>query len=83
MTDHTPTVRIGPLKGHLLFIYLAVTGARVELPAAISVRSEGEETHFVDSRGVVVAVFRSADVLMYSMTPIEAEPPPESSFSGK
>jgi hypothetical protein len=39
------------------------------------------ETRFLDNRGVVVAVFQSADVLLYSMTPIEQEPPPP--FSAK
>ncbi len=63
-------------------MYLAVTGARVELPAAVSLQSVGEETQFLDSRGVVVASFRTIDVLIYSMVPIDTEPPREG-FSGK
>jgi hypothetical protein len=66
-----------------LFVYLAVTGARVEIPAAITVQTEGSETHFLDSRGVVVAAFKSVDVLIYSMEPIPAEPPSPEEFSGK
>ena len=64
-----------------MFIYLAVTGARIEIPAAITVITEGEETQFIDSRGVVVAIFRSTDLLMYSMKPIEPEPLPPTEFS--
>ncbi len=70
-------------RAYSLYVYLAVTGARVEIPAAVSVRTEGEETHFVDGRGVVVAAFRSTDVLIYAMEPIEAEPPHPGGFSGK
>ncbi len=66
-----------------MFVYLAFTGARIKLPGAISVKSEGEETDFLDSRGVVIATFRSADVLLYSMQPIDTEPPSSSEFSGK
>ena len=40
-----------------MFVYLAITGARVEVPSAITVVSEGEETRLLDSRGVIVAVF--------------------------
>lgn len=66
-----------------MFVYLATTGARVEIPAAVSVQTEGGETHFLDSRGVVIAIFRSTDVLMYSMKPIEPDPPPGLEFSAK
>jgi hypothetical protein len=66
-----------------LFIYLAITGARVEVPSAITVVSAGEETRLLDSRGVIVAVFRSTDVLMYSMRPIEPDPPAHFEFSAK
>lgn len=66
-----------------MFVYLAVTGARVEIPAAVTVHTEGEETHFLDSRGVVVAAFRSTDVLIYSMEQIETDPPHAGGFSGK
>jgi hypothetical protein len=66
-----------------LFVYLAFTGARIELPSAVSVASEGEATHFLDSRGVVVATFRSADVLLYSMKEIDTELPTATEFSGK
>lgn len=67
-----------------LFVYLAVTGARVEIPSAVSVATEGEETRFLDARGVIVAAFRSLDVLMYSMQPIEPDPPPPpAEFSAK
>ena len=66
-----------------MFVYLAVTGARIEIPAAVSVNTEGEETHFVDSRGVVVAIFRSTDVLMYSMQAIEPDPPSDTQFTAK
>ncbi len=65
-----------------MFVYLAVTGARIEIPAAITVKTEKDETHFVDSRGVIVAIFRSLDVLMYSMKPIDPDMPYES-FSAK
>ena len=66
-----------------MFVYLAITGARIELPAAISVRTEGDDTHFLDSRGVIVATFRSAEVLLYSMQAIDTDPPPASEYSGK
>jgi hypothetical protein len=66
-----------------VFVYLAVTGARVELPAAVSVRGEGAETHFLDRNGVLVAAFRSIDVLIYSMQPIDAEQPSLGEYSGK
>ena len=66
-----------------MFVYLAFTGARIEIPAAISAKSEGEETHFLDSRGVIIATFRTADVLLYSMQPIQTDPPSSSEFSGK
>ena len=62
-------------KGRLLFVYLAATGARVEIPAAVSVTTRGEETQFLDSNGVIVAIFRTIDVLIYAMRPIDPEPP--------
>ncbi|MGE0057087.1 MAG: hypothetical protein AB7P33_12460 [Dehalococcoidia bacterium] len=49
----------------------------------MTVHTEGEETHFLDSRGVVVAAFRSTDVLIYSMEQIETDPPHAGGFSGK
>jgi hypothetical protein len=65
-------------------VYLAITGARVEIPAAVSVRTEGDETHLLDSRGVVVATFRSVDVLVYSMESIDPDSPTEPlTYSGK
>jgi hypothetical protein len=66
-----------------MFVYLAVTGARVEIPAAVSIRTQGDETQFLDAAGAVVAVFQSIDVLVYSMTPIETEPPSPGEYSGK
>lgn len=65
-----------------MFVYLAVTGARIEVPAAITVETQGDETHFIDSRGVAVAIFQSIDVLMYSMRPIDEDVSHEA-FSAK
>jgi hypothetical protein len=70
-------------KGSLLFVYLAITGARIEIPAAVSAVMEGENMQFLDGRGVIVAILRSTDVLMYSMQPIETDPAPPAEFSAK
>ena len=52
-----------------MFLYLAQSGGTVQLPDAIAVRdgqSDGD-VEFLDEQGSVIARFRRADLLLYSM----------------
>ena len=48
-----------------MFVFLAGSGGKVELPNAVSCSPSPERTDFLDESGNVVARFHSADVSMY------------------
>jgi hypothetical protein len=57
-----------------MFVYLAHSGGRIELPtAAKMVESPGtSEVQFLDASGSVVAVFRREDIMLYTDEDLDA-----------
>ncbi len=57
-----------------MFLYLAQSGGTVQLPDAVAVR-DGQvdgDVEFLDEQGSVIARFRRADLLLYSMDDLRA-----------
>jgi hypothetical protein len=52
----------------MLTAFLARSGNRVLIPDAVGVLTgeEGDEVHFVDAEGRALAIFKRADVIVYS-----------------
>ena len=52
-----------------MYVYLARSGGRVDLPLAVSVEAnslDASEVRFLDAEERVIAVFRRADVVVHS-----------------